>query len=193
MKKIFLIALAFAAFSGVKAQNEGFSIAPKIGMNVSKVSDMSFSDIKAKSLADFNIGLTAQYRFENSFAVETGIIYSRQGVKFKEDGEKLNVKLGYINVPVLAKYYIVKGLNVFAGPELGFCVSKKSNIDEIEEGLKDVVKGFSLAATVGAGYEFDFGLLLQANYNIGLTNIHKDSGDKFYNNVFQVSAGWRFL
>ena len=64
MKKIFLIALAFAAFSGVKAQNEGFSIAPKIGMNVSKVSDMSFSDVKAKSLADFNIGLTGQYRFE---------------------------------------------------------------------------------------------------------------------------------
>ena len=83
MKKIFLIALAFAAFSGVKAQNEGFSIAPKIGMNVSKVSDMSFSDVKAKSLADFNIGLTGQYRFENSFALETGIIYSRQGVKYK--------------------------------------------------------------------------------------------------------------
>ena len=193
MKKIFLIALAFAAFSGVKAQNEGFSIAPKIGMNVSKVSDMSFSDVKAKSLADFNIGLTGQYRFENSFALETGIIYSRQGVKLKEEGEKLNIKLGYINVPVLAKYYIVKGLNVFAGPELGFCVSKKSNFDEIEEGLKDAIKGFSLAASVGAGYEFDCGLLLQMNYNIGLTKINKDGDEKNRNNVFQVSAGWRFL
>lgn len=193
MKKIFLIALAFAAFSGVKAQNEGFSIAPKIGMNVSKVSDMSFSDVKAKSLADFNIGLTGQYRFENSFALETGIIYSRQGVKFKEEGEKLNIKLGYINVPVLAKYYIVKGLNVFAGPELGFCVSKKSNFDEIEEGLNDAIKVSPWPHQSEQGYEFDCRTSVADDYNIGLTKINKGGDEKNRNNVFQVSAGWRFL
>lgn len=82
---------------------------------------------------------------------------------------------------------------MFAGPELGFCVSKKSNFDEIEEGLKDAIKGFSLAASVGAGYEFDCGLLLQMNYNIGLTKLSKYSDNKYRNNVFQVSAGWRFL
>ena len=184
MKKFFLIAIVLIAVTGVKAQNEGFSIAPKIGVNIAKISGFGSS---CKSLTGLNIGITGQYRFENSFAIESGLIYSQQGVKVFLDGggrSYFKERINYINIPVLAKYYITKGLNVFAGPGLGFCVSK---------GSLTYFKDFDLAANVGAGYEFDFGLLLQANYNISLTKLSKYSDNKYRNNVFQGSAGWRFL
>lgn len=44
---------------------------------------------------------------------------------------------------------------------------------------------------VGLSYDFKFGLILDARYNIGVTNLAKDAGCT-RNSVFAVTAGWRF-
>jgi len=48
-----------------------------------------------------------------------------------------------------------------------------------------------LSIPVGLSYDFKFGLILDARYNIGVTNLAKNAGYT-RNSVFAVTAGWRF-
>ena len=59
------------------------------------------------------------------------------------------------------------------------------------DGMKDAFKTFDLAVPVGVSYDFNCGLILDARYNIGVTNLAKDAGCT-RNSVFAVTAGWRF-
>ena len=45
----------------------------------------------------------------------------------------------------------------------------------------------------GLGYKLDSGLNFAARYNLGLSNLAKDSGnEKINNGVFQLSVGYMF-
>ena len=69
---------------------------------------------------------------------------------------------------------------------------------------KDAFKTFDFALGIGVGYQFDLGLLVSMNYNIGLTNTLSDGdikqngnsinwgGEKSRNGVLQINLGWRF-
>ena len=63
----------------------------------------------------------------DEFSFQAVLLYSAQGAK-SDYSETLNdvtfrytsVKLEYIHVPLLAKFYIVEGLSLEAGPQVGF-------------------------------------------------------------------------
>lgn len=50
-----------------------------------------------------------------------------QGVKDSEGSVKVTWKNDYVNIPVLAKYYVFNGLNFFAGQQVGFNVHTLSS------------------------------------------------------------------
>ncbi len=71
----------------------------------------------------------------------------------------------------------------------------------------DFVENFDLAIMMGVGYQFESGLFVNANYNLGLLAVFKEDeftitgenaahtitdGLSARNRVFQISAGWRF-
>lgn len=143
--------------------------------------------------------------FLPQFALESGVFYSMQGIRFSSGYADFNHD--YINVPILAKYYIFKGLNVFAGPQPGFNVKADAKLKEPEvdgetinrtESYKDYIKTFDPALVIGLGYQFDMGLSVSANYNWGLLNIVKENSyigsddDNQHNHVIQVNVGRRF-
>lgn len=174
MKKIATLLLLFLAF---EASAQGFHIIPKVGMNLSSVTNLSSS-----SIVGFNAGVSAEIMFSKRFGIEPGVLFSMQGAKIS--GEKLH--LDYINIPVYAKYYIIRGFNVFAGPQVSFNVRAKSG----GESVKDIVRTADFGLGLGAGYQFGWGLMVSLGYNIGFVDIQKASTAK--NGVFQVNVGWRF-
>lgn len=177
MKKIVtfsLLALLFGV-AGVRAQ--GFHIIPKVGLNLS-----SLTNINGNSIAGFNAGVSAEIMFSKHLGIEPGVVFSMQGAKLS--GE--TVHLDYINIPVYAKLYVIRGLNVFAGPYAGFNVRAKN----ADQSIKDLVRTADFGLGLGVGYQFGWGLMFSLNYNIGFVNIQKDSNAK--NGVFQLNAGWRF-
>ena len=139
-------------------------------------------------------------------------MYSTQGAKseysFSESGisvdaeEKIN--LGYLNLPVMAKYFVAPGFSIEAGPQVGFLLSAKneysysasgfgiteSSSEEID--IKDDTESMDFSFNVGAGYEFTENIFVQARYNFGLTNIAKDTEGDIKNGVIQVSVGYKF-
>lgn len=90
---------------------------------------------------------------------------------------------GYINIPVTLNYYVAQGLALKAGIQPGFMVAKDDMPDE-------AVKTFDLSVPVGLSYEYS-NFVFDARYNIGCTKVFKHS-DKGYNNVIQITVGYKF-
>ena len=131
MKKIMMIAAMMVATVAAKAQFEPgtFSLQPKIGSTLSKVSNMpkaNMEDITLdKSLyAGFVIGGEAEYQLTKMFSVAAGVNYAMQGCQWEDaevkiDGKKYSLEdtkfeLGYINLPIMANAYLFKGFAVKA-------------------------------------------------------------------------------
>nr|WP_245895621.1 porin family protein [Flavobacterium album] len=116
-----------------------------------------------------------------------------QGASYKVLGADYDLKTNYINVPILAKYYIMEGLSLEAGPYVGFLMSAKADDEDVKDGYKSI--DFGLAG--GVAYDLPMGVFFQARYNAGLSDINDTespvgSTPKITNNVIQVSVGYKF-
>lgn len=218
MKKMMMIAAMMIAAMNANAQNEvgQVTLQPKVGMNISKITG---SDMKTK--AGLTAGFEAEYGVAENFGITAGLLYSMQGAKrdFKGVADGVNysstfkLNIDYINIPVLAQYYVVKGLAVKAGVQFGFVVRNKAKLDGSAVGIsikddwsvnefldycKQLGPGipndaklnkFDFSIPVGLSYEYE-SFVLDARYNIGTSKVIK--GDSGKNGVFQLTIGYKF-
>ena len=214
MRKLFYLLglMALVAVMPLKTTAQELHFMPKIGFTLA---DISHLQTKVRSGA--NVGLGAEYLFPNEIAaVETGVYYAMQGAYIKGTvaGHYLTtfLKNDYLNIPVLAKAYVYNGINVFVGPQFSFNVKDKITMEYGGKELgkvntTDFVENFDLAIMMGVGCQFESGLFVNANYNLGLLAVFKEDeftitgenaahtitdGLSARNRVFQISAGWRF-
>jgi hypothetical protein len=189
MKKILLAAVMLLGTATAFAQHSvgSFTLQPKVGLNIATLTDIDNS----KSRVDFAGGLEAEYQATDIFSLSAGLIYSRQG--FKMDDTKIagfTVKgdswsPSYLNIPVLANVYVVKGLAVKFGVQPGFMVDK--------DDAGDAVKTFDFSIPVGLSYEFPtVPVVLDARYNWGVTKVIDAGDDSPKNSVFQITLGYKF-
>ncbi|MET3027602.1 porin family protein [Flavobacterium sp. UW10123] len=193
MKKIILSAIAIMAFAFSNAQETRFGI--KGGLNISSIVGGDVRD--ANALVGFHIGGLAEIHLVEKFYIQPELLFSTQGAKFDNGfGDDLDIKLNYLNIPVLAKYYIVdKKFSVEAGPQLGFLLSEKWDNTDFDGDAKSVDFGFNF----GAGYSFTDNFSVGLRYTVGLSPIWDDniddSGDLYdsaKNGNFQISAAYKF-
>ena len=189
MKKLILMAvMALATVSSFAQQAVGtFTIQPKVGLNLANLTDAD-GDIRAGVAA----GVEFEYQVSDIFSLSAGALYSMQGCKFTEDKVDYTSKLDYINVPILANVYVVKGLAVKLGLQPGFNVSHKLSVDKgSTSGSTDIpgVKSVDLSIPVGLSYEYS-NFVFDARYNFGVTKVADDADSK--NSVFQLTLGYKF-
>lgn len=212
MKKMMMIAAMMVATLSASAQNEvgQFTLKPMVGLNLASMTKADNSKMRVGVAA----GVEGEYGVAENFGITAGLLYSMQGVK-QSGNATVNIpvfgnvaftgdqtlKLDYLNIPILANYYIVKGLAVKAGIQPGFCVSKKMalkgtatnngnrlDIDSNEK-IEDGIKAFQFAIPVGLSYEYE-GFVLDARYNIYATKAMK-TGDSRHS-LFTISLGYKF-
>lgn len=171
MKKIILSILAVAAFGTANAQDIKFGV--KAGANFSNFT----GDADADGRTGFYVGGLADFTISEKFHVQPELLYSMEGAK---DGE-----LDFLKIPVMAKYYVMDGLNIQAGPFVGFKINAEEFTDEFTKSL-DFGLGF------GAAYELEKGLFFDARYNLGLSNISDVDGVDVGTSAFQIGLGYRF-
>ena len=188
MKKIFMMAVMAVAALTANAQQEAgtFSIQPKAGLNVTTITGDAW-----KAKAGFTAGVEGMYQATEKLGVAAAVMYSMQGAKVK-NATDAKVNYGYINIPILANYYVVKGLAIKAGIQPGFMVSAKAKQGDASADIKDYCKKFDFAIPVGVSYEIA-NVVFDARYNIGLTKTAKgDNVEKTKNSVFQFTVGYKF-
>lgn len=195
MKKILLMAVVMLASVASYAQQAvgTFTLQPKIGMNVASLTKCDGADPRIGLAA----GVEAEYQATDIFSISAGVIYSMQGNKYDYDvlGKKTVTKtnkLDYINIPILANVYVVKGLAVKLGIQPAFKVNDqvKTSVDEGSTTADvDKAESFDFSIPVGLSYEYS-NVVFDARYNFGVTNI-ADGGDS-KNSVFQFTLGYKF-
>lgn len=202
---------AFLLAAGAQAQT---SYGLKAGVNLGKFSNPSDleKDYQTNNVSFYVTGF-ADIPVASQFSIQPGVSLQGKGNKLKFDGEvgdgSVTTNVMSIEVPVNAVYYIPAGSgNVFlgAGPYVGFNVSGKvkgdGSAEAIEfEGEKDLKfsgdnKNMNLidaGANFMAGYKFNNGLLVNAGYGLGLTNLNPtDNGDKFSTRTLSFGLGFQF-
>ncbi|MGV8947397.1 MAG: porin family protein [Lutibacter sp.] len=185
MKKIVFVAV-FAIFSLVSL-NAQTSFGAKAGLNVAKL----IGDVPDnKSLIGFNVGIFAEIGLADSFYIQPELFYSTQGGTFDYPIiGSTDLKLNYINLPIMFKYDVANRFYLEAGPQIGFLVA--ADLGDLD--VKDAYESTDFGANFGLSYGFTEKLFAQARYNIGLSNIVKDNGnDKVSNAVMSFSLGYKF-
>lgn len=190
MKKLFLAVVAMMISAATFAQNEvgQLTIQPKVGVNIANITDVNDADprIGLAAGAEFEYGLT------DNIGLSAGVLYSMQGVKTIIVDDDCTSKLDYLNVPILANFYVAKGFAVKLGVQPGFKLSSKAKFKG-SGGSKEVdVDGFKsvdLSIPVGLSYQYQ-NIVFDARYNWGVTNIVEDSDSK--HSVFQITVGYKF-
>ena len=203
MKKIILTAAAVFAFSFANAQDVKFGA--KAGLNISSITGDTdgFGDISSK--VGFQVGGFAEIKISDKFAIQPELLYSAQGAKTEFSEEGLSVKgtqkLAYLNIPVMARFYVAKGFSLEAGPQLGFLLSAEQEATvsfegESETESADNKKDFNstdFGFNLGAGYDVTENINLGLRYSIGLNNIVKENGsDSNSNSNLAFAVGYKF-
>ncbi|MBQ7471748.1 MAG: PorT family protein [Prevotella sp.] len=183
MKKLLVVAAILFGAVTANAQNEvgQISIAPTIGLNYAKI-----TMDKQKFAPFFEVGANAEYGLMEKLGLSAGVFYSLQGSKDDGHGD-IKTKTAYINVPILANYYVWNGLAVKAGIQPGYLISAKRDGTDV----KDYAKKFDLGIPVGVSYEIS-NVVVDLRYVFGVTNVTKKPYDEGKNQVIQLTAGYKF-
>jgi hypothetical protein len=197
MKKLFMMAVA-AMLATVSVNAQQMFIKPMVGGTLATITGDNTDDAKMK------IGLVGGaefgYQVADPFAVTVGALFSMQGAKADDTNfiKDASTTLTYLNIPVMANYYIIPGLAIKAGVQPGFMLSAKSkgeervgsNWVEYDESGTDGYKKFDLSIPLGLSYEIsDF--VIDARYNLGLTNINDNDRYKNKNSVIMLTVGYK--
>lgn len=189
MKKIFLVLAIMMASISAFAQHEpgSLTIQPRIGFSAGDFNNTK--DTKAR--VGMVVGPEFEYTLANRFSLAMGINYSQQGAK--QDKYDVTYKMDYLTLPIVANFYIVKGLAIKAGVQPGFNIKSKMDATTVQADFEDAVKKFDLSIPVGLSYEFR-NIVLDARYNFGLTKMFDmnkvDLNSK--NLAFQLTLGYKF-
>lgn len=201
IKKLLLATFAVALFATASAQDLTYGV--KVGINVASLSSDGDSEGQ-KSLVGLHLGATAAYSLDDKSAISAELLFSQQGAKWSEsyDGDEYTdkYKLSYLNIPIMYNYYVIDKLAVKAGIQPGFLLSSKykwevSYDGESESGKEDLegISGFDFAIPIGVSYDVTDNIAVELRYNIGVSNIYKDSAEgSSSNNVFAISAAYKF-
>lgn len=176
MKNLFFaFTLLFLGLTSVNAQSLKFGA--KIGANFSQLDGGEYD---GDNLTSFHVGALVELNLLENFSIQPELMYSSQGTKLEDE----DIKLDYVALPVLAKFYLVSDkLSIEAGPQFSFLIN-----DDVPEVFR--TKTFDFAAVGGLGYNLTQNIFVQARYVVGLTDTSKDAS--VTNKVIQLSAGLRF-
>ena len=185
MKKLLIMVVMMAATITASAQQdeETFSITPKVGMNLANFAgDISSNSIKIGLV----VGADGMYQFSPLLGLSAGLFYSMQGCSYTGD---LKDNFNFLNIPVLANFYVAHNFALKIGLQPAFLLSAKQKANKNEYDVKSGMQSIDLSVPIGLSYEFaDF--VVDARYNLGLTKVNKSNGS-IRNSVIQFTLGYK--
>ena len=190
MKKMMMIAVMAVMCLTANAQkmrhNAGkITIQPMVGFSVGtfrgEYSSATISGNKAR--VGLAIGAEAEYYTTTDWlSLSAGVKYEQLGWEWKNAS---TVKLDYIDIPLMANFYVAKGFALKIGLQPGFLVNDNANGE---------CKSFNFSIPVGLSYEFKNGITLDLRGGYSLTRVDKFDGDdfKYYTDGGSLTIGSKF-
>lgn len=198
VSRLLTAVFAVMLFTSVsQAQVAGLDIGVTAGVNLA---DISGGDGDTKRRTGFMVGVSFIHRMTDMFAFQPEIAYSMKGVKFDDGVDEGELKLAYIDVPLLAKITFGPEMTMgqarpalYLGPYAAFnmsCEIESVGVSADCETADADPKTVDFGAIAGAGMDFG-NLNIFARYQFGLTNIF-DGTDDSKNRVIQIGGRFSF-
>ena len=179
--------LVFALLLSTSSFSQGVDLGIKGGATFANLTNVTDGSTKT----GFVGGAFVTIKFSDKIAIQGDLLYSQQGVEL--DVDKIN--LDYINFPLVLKYYIIKRINIQAGPQFGTVINDSlggflgSNID---------FNSFDVTGVVGIGVDLPLNFRITGRYGFGLSDISFPDNDfsidpDSKNSVFSLTAGFSFF
>lgn len=168
--------------------------------------------ITTKGTTGFHVGGYVSIPIGGGFSFEPGLGYTKKGYAMRGDLKIdvlkfLGINAGaqvmehYIDMPLMLKANVYKGLNVYAGPQVSYLARATLNAKVGALGFNLFNRGFGITSRMnkfdvalagGVGYQFNNGLNVQAGYDYGLSKLDKNGNYNVHNRVIKVSVGFSF-
>ena len=185
MKKFLLLAVVMSVCLTASAQQpeRTWSLTPKVGFNLANLA----GDINGTSMKfGLTFGADVMYQVSPTIGISGGLFFSRQGA----EGEgKTSYGISMINIPILANFYVYKGLALKTGLQPGFIASASTKNGDTTTSTTDQCQTIDIAIPFGISYEFS-SFVFDARYNLGLSKVYKGNGS-IRNSVFQITVGYK--
>ncbi len=206
-----------AALTATQAVGQATNAAPALGLGThfgAKVGlNRSVLDgqINTKTFykTGFSGGIVMRVRPSRGFAVQPELLYSQLGAGGGASPASKNpdyeVRLNYLTVPLLFKFYFGDRVYLQAGPQVGFLLSGRrvgANNTAPDQDVASEYGGTDFAVTSGVGVDLANGLVLGTRFAYGFTNLNTDGDEsKFrdhfglgglHNRSFELSVGYLF-
>lgn len=207
---ILLFSLIFSCFSPLFAQQR-FSAGPRVGLNLSNywgsADGMSFTP-------GLSAGAFLMYSSLNHFGISADVLYSQRGTSFNDQRIRFIQRVNYLEIPVVARYFLTLSgnfrPNVFVGPSVGIKMNAKRIKGDYLQGTGPVLNGnnsdafnsLDLGAT--GGFQLNWGVgnrqhfLIDARYTLGLsdvqafTNVWGGPRNSLQNSTISLALGYSF-
>ncbi|MEO9804203.1 MAG: porin family protein [Reichenbachiella sp.] len=206
MKRIVLIAVPCLLFicSSLFAQVE-FGVMAGINFNSPKINALNtggnqLNDVGINSFG-FHVGLYSTIDLE-LFAIQPEVYYSQQGGKYKVNNtQEHEVKMSFIQIPLLGRYNFLEYFHVLAGPQFGIPIqSEIAFAGGSPTDIKDQTKSLDVAAVIGIGLTVpDLGVNGSLRWSKGFSEMidaENASGagtvTSLKNSMIQISASYAF-
>lgn len=187
-----LLVALFALMAGAPLAAQGMQLGLKGGITSSTLTGDDVDD--PESLNSFSGGLFATFAVSPQFALQPELLLVSRGAGEEFEGARGDLKLRYIQIPVLAKFTFGAGPlrpSIFAGPAIAFKTSCEVEASEGEvefafdcddEEFDIGVKSTDFGGVLGVGFDYEMAgmsLIADARVDLGLSSIvdEEEAGD----------------
>ena len=170
------------------------------GLNVANTVDSYDEGYSTNNILGFHAGVTATIPIIYPLSFQPEVLFSQIGYKaYTADGDYTQ-RNNYINVPLLANFRLVRGLNFVIGPQLNFPISSTNTyyngftVDR-ETYYTDNTNKSYVAGVVGLSIGLGPYVDLRARYVLDLTSNTQDGNSPipdYRNQVWQFGLGFKF-
>jgi hypothetical protein len=133
-------------------------------------------------------------------SIQADVLYSRQGASIDANGKELEAVAKYVNVPVVIKYKIVPLVNIQLGPQIGFLTCMESDYHPVisapfkNQHYTKAYKKTDFGVNVGAGLDLPMGLMIDARFYLGLSDINNYKGiESTRNRMMQFTVAYKIF
>lgn len=187
-KGIWLIGVLCWAVTSVQAQDVGeWYYKATIGGNIATLS----GDDGVNSKLGWSSNIEVGFQVSKLFAPSVGVMGQMLGYKDKVLDE--NMRLSYLNIPLLANFYITPWLAVKVGGLMGFLIRARMD----GRNYKKYFNNIDFSIPIGISFEpvigKDGALVIDFRYQLGLTDVNKTGIESCKNRAFILTVGYKMF
>lgn len=170
------------------------------GLNIANTVSSYNTNYGTTSILGFNAGLTANIPLVYPLSFEPEVLFSQQGYQANTIDGTLTQRNNYIDIPLLAKFRLLRGFNFLIGPQINIPVTSTTTFDN---GFNTASESYYtnsnnqsyVAGAFGVSIDLNPNVDIHARYLIDLTSNSNDPNSPiadYRNQVWQFGIGIKF-